>query len=209
MDQKRPNLQSYNQNRHRYSNQPPNYYQHRPTTRNSYQHPGNHSPENRESRSTSVSTGNYSSIPKNREPHQFNQQPQPQSLNPQNQPQKPNSTSSAPQGQENTAQQISSIYNQQQILHKLNQPMLLNQIPFQMLAHQTPFQMINSQIPMQMFSQFPNQMLVNPAINLNQGNATQPNPTIPNSNLNVPAVPEVNILETGDFPALSPGNYAH
>ena len=86
MDQKRPNLQSYNQNRQRYSNQPPNYNQHRPTTRNSYQHPGNHSPENRESRSTSVSTGNYSSIPKNREPHQFNQQPQPQSLNPQNLP---------------------------------------------------------------------------------------------------------------------------
>ena len=87
--------------------------------------------------------------------------------------------------------------------------MLLNQIPFQILAHQTPFQMINSQIPMQMFSQFPNQMLVNPALNLNQGNTTTPNPTIPNSNLNVPAVPEVNILEIGDFPALSPENYAH
>ena len=207
MDQKKPNLENYNQRQQRYRNQPPNqnFHQRGQTNRNFSQNQQNYPQMNKETRSTSIS--NYSSIPKETSP------------NPQMQPQKLSPTNSPAQGQGNLTSQMPAINNQQQMLQKLSQTMLLNQIPVQMFAHQTPFQMLNPQVPVQMMNQLPNHIIVNPALNpdilkqlqnpeiqshlnLNPGNTTLQNPC-----QNKPVVPEVNILENGDFPTLSPENY--
>ena len=206
MGQRRPNLESYNQ-RQRHRNQPPNSNYNPPGQlhRNYSQHLDKNTQGNKEAHAATLS--NYSSIPKTSPP------------NPQTQLQQPNSKKT-PQTAGNPTQQMASILNQQQMLQNLAQPMMLNQMPFQMLAHQTPFHMLSHQFPVQMMSQSQNQMLINPTLNpdfiqqllnnpevLSQKISNTEKTPLPNPNLNGSDVPGVNILETRDFPALSPRNY--